>query len=443
MNLKDQEFALSLINFKRIPFDKYDTNFKFIVNGKRYVTSRIVADLLSPIIRKFHFQDSTTDEFIINTQQRKNLKSDNKTDYFDEFLSLCQFDPQQIDETRRNYYKEYFLQLGNISEYLRLADIKNSEMTPENVLEQLLIVSYYVDQGKTQDFFDSEQVNEMIKYSSEHFDELPKEKLTKLNATIIESIINVPTLKIEEEDNLFNFILELYSKDHQYSSLFEHVIFQNLSEKALSEFIDHFNIEFMNTSLWKNICKCLLPSKKPKINKERYTKQAKLSFEIEGIMKYLNQNSSGNIHDNGTINITSNSILSGSYNPKNLVDYNNNNNNWYASENKKDAEVVFDFKDMLIQVSSYSIKSIHSGPNMNHLRNWVIEISNDGNEWEEIDKRENESSLNGSNFIKTFAVQHIKSFCRFVKLRQTGKNWFNNYTTNINTIDFNGKFKNK
>lgn len=44
-------FSLSFDNVKEIPLDKYEKNFTFIVNDKKYETSRYVADLVSPIIR--------------------------------------------------------------------------------------------------------------------------------------------------------------------------------------------------------------------------------------------------------------------------------------------------------------------------------------------------------------------------------------------------------
>ena len=62
-------FLLNIDNFKSIPFDKYENNFTFIVNGNEWKTNRLIADLLSPIIRKYHYQDQTIDQFVINTEQ--------------------------------------------------------------------------------------------------------------------------------------------------------------------------------------------------------------------------------------------------------------------------------------------------------------------------------------------------------------------------------------
>ena len=58
---------------------------------------------------------------------------------------------------------------------------------------------------------------------------------------------------------------------------------------------------------------------------------------------------------------------------------------------------------------------------------WVLEVSNDGSEgsWEVVDRRENNSDLNGEHLTRNFAVGTRPSGAfRFVRLRLTGKNHF-------------------
>lgn len=47
----------SIFTIKSLPFDRYDKNFASIVDGKRYQTSRVIFDHLSPIVSKYHCQD--------------------------------------------------------------------------------------------------------------------------------------------------------------------------------------------------------------------------------------------------------------------------------------------------------------------------------------------------------------------------------------------------
>ena len=165
--------------------------------------------------------------------------------------------------------------------------------------------------------------------------------------------------------------------------------------------------------------------------------------EFDGIMRYLSKESGGNIHDNGTVEITTNSIYNNntnSYHPKQLVDYNNDNR--YDSDNVSGVFVCFDFKKNRIQLSSYSIKSYSGGQNGAHLRNWVIEVSNDGNTWTEIDCHSNDSTLNHENAIGTFKIsKESNDFYRFVRLRQTGYSWSNNYYIYLCFIEFYGKLQ--
>ncbi|KAK8892573.1 hypothetical protein M9Y10_029810 [Tritrichomonas musculus] len=169
--------------------------------------------------------------------------------------------------------------------------------------------------------------------------------------------------------------------------------------------------------------------------------------EFNGIMRYLSKKSKSNIHDNRTIKILSNSISNGNlqFHPKNLVDY--QNNNYYKSKNEIGGIILFDFMDKQINLSNYSIKSYSSGKNFAHLRNWVVEVSNDGNEWLEIDRHLNDSTLNGSNIVAVFDIKdHHNEYYRFVQFRQTGYSWCdypysNSYYVYLYFIEFFGKIK--
>lgn len=95
------DYLFSLNNAKMIPFDKYEKDFSFNINGKRYRTSRIIADLLSPTIRNYHFQDPTINEFYVNTTNNdaeENSKESQEEDYFNEFLNLYKFEQNHIEE---------------------------------------------------------------------------------------------------------------------------------------------------------------------------------------------------------------------------------------------------------------------------------------------------------------------------------------------------------
>lgn len=449
--MEELNYSLNEKNLKDIPFDKYEKNFTFIVNGKKYSTNRIVADILSPKIRRLHFSDESIDEFYINTV---NIKEN----HFPDFLNLSNLDNIHLDSTLKAEFSTYFYQLGNIDEYIRIQSECLNSINIENCVSilQTLYEIYSCNLGG----IDCQQKNiaNIISFISMHFSEISKEEIKELPLEIIEEIISRETLKITDEDLLLDFLIDLYESNSSSSYLFSKVLFDNLSVSKFNEFIKIFNINDLNSELWTSICSRLGQTNSKENKQGEASKKIKRphknfpstnNYEFNGILWHLTNLSGGNVHDNGTVNITSNSINNIlNRHPKNLVDF--NRNNFYQSNGDPDTYIQFDFMDKPVQISSYTIKSHFNGPNeAGHLRNWVVEVSKDFYEWEEIDRRTNDSTLNGSNKTANFQVsKKLNDFYRYVRLRQTGYSWigypsFNRYYTYFNSIEFFGKLADK
>ena len=354
----------------------------------------------------------------------------------------------ELTEEQRIQDCEYFLQLGNLDEYFRLEPLNFENFTPDNIVDRL----NFIQKVSHTETLDEENIQRMIQYACEHFSEIPTEKVKKLEISMIEELIKNKNLRIENEDSLLQLILDLYEENYSCSYLFEHVNFINLSQNAFSEFIDRFNIDHLNSPTFRKICNSILLQKEGKNCQERYKsdKVFEASYnegdKFNGIMKYLSKKTNGNIHDNGTIEITSNFIRVSKNNachPKNLVDY--ENDSYYHSSGSPQTYVCFDFKDKEIQLSSYSIKTNPNESNNYHLKNWNIEVSNDGNNWSAIDEHSNDSTLNGPSRVANFHVQQKSdNFYRYVRLLQTGCNWNDNdkyHYLHFNLIEFFGKIK--
>jgi hypothetical protein len=56
-----------------------------------------------------------------------------------------------------------------------------------------------------------------------------------------------------------------------------------------------------------------------------------------------------------------------------------------------------------------------------HLKFWVVEISADGKNWQEVDRRKNNGQLNGGNSTQTFELTGAGA-CRFIWLINIGTN---------------------
>ncbi|KAK8893839.1 hypothetical protein M9Y10_022268 [Tritrichomonas musculus] len=454
MKGENLEFSLGIKNLNDLPFHKYEKNFSFIVNGKEYKTNRFIADMLSPIVRNLHYNDETLDAFSFNTKHSI-LDGKIEIDYFNDFLNLSQFQTVNMDKNRMKVYSEYFCHLGNLEEYFRLRSDSCQEFSKEDAVYQLvtIIEMLSTNHGMNKQDYESYKstIDELIKFIASNFEDIDKGQMKELKYDIIEEIISSESLKLRDEDTLLQFILDLYDFDHDYSNLFKYVIFSNISDGTFKNFIEKLDIDNLNEKIWKLICnRILLPREETikGINQNRYIENVqKFEYqkgrEFQGIMQYLTEKTGGNIHDNGTIKIDSNSLSKNNYHPKNLIDF-NNDNNYYHSNNDILSEIYFDFKDKKIQLTDYSIKSYDQESYTGHIKDWAIDVSNDGKNWDTIDTHKNDNALNGPNIIATFSIQKKDSeFSRFVRFRQTGPNW-NGRNCNFiyfSTIEFYGNLK--
>lgn len=415
------------LNFdlKDIPFEKYEKDFTFIVNGKEYQTNRLFADILSPKIRKLHYVDRSIDSFVINVDANFD---------FNEILSLLSSDEKQINKEKAAIYSKIFIILENKDAYLKLFPKNAEESNISNVFEQIRSKKQYLslfsianDKSKIYEediYLNNEIIQPEIDFIAKHFYDIDLEELKTLGTTVIELVINNSNLRLPDEDYLLQFVLDLYSNNSKMSNLFHYVDFLNVSNEELLHFHEKFDLNDVNGLIWNKIIE---RASKYKIQStvetdfNRYVQNFKHdpNKEFEGIIKFLTKKTGGNIHDNGTIKVTTN-YLNSSFPPKNLLDFSGYSQ--YLASNPNDAWVCFDFKNYSVNLSKYSIRSYKDGPNQYHLKNWVIETSKDGEHWEVIDDRKNCSTLNGNYLVGTFDVKP-NCFSRYIRLRQTGELW--------------------
>lgn len=106
--------------------------------------------------------------------------------------------------------------------------------------------------------------------------------------------------------------------------------------------------------------------------------------------------------------------------------------------------ICFEFINHFIIPTHYTLKSEKSdGVNGDHPKSWVIEVSNnsnDSNGWITIDTQTNNSSLNGSNYVHTFSIKNkVTDRYKFIRLRQTDKNFHGNNLLLLDSIEFYGQ----
>lgn len=160
---------------------------------------------------------------------------------------------------------------------------------------------------------------------------------------------------------------------------------------------------------------------------------------FNGIIKHLTDITGGNIHRNGTIELTCEEKTSSDQPPENILD--NNSKCFGARSGSQNYCIKFDFKSRLIEITGYAIKSYSFSSG--HMKSWVLEMSKDGDKWEQIDQRQDDSSLNGSSRKSEFKIANPKGFSRYVRIRQTGEFWgYQSFISpGFSQIEFYGRLK--
>ena len=260
-----------------------------------------------------------------------------------------------------------------------------------------------------------------------HFYELDYSSLLSLGVSELERVLCDPDLKLKDENSLVDLIVRLCDEDEEYYCLFRYVELGFVDLCHLNVYLDRVYPDHFDEGIWSCLCRCLPSQFDSKslplsLSGERFHK-ATYSFSegspFKGIISHLREECGGNVHQRGVVNITA------SHNGHNqcyqVTDY-DWTDFWGANDNKPNSWICFDFKEKRVKLSGYSLKSMPLDPSYAHPIQWVIEGSNDGSEWREIDRR-NTQDLNGKSIVKTYSCGGggSESF-RYLRLRQTGKN---------------------
>jgi hypothetical protein len=137
---------------------------------------------------------------------------------------------------------------------------------------------------------------------------------------------------------------------------------------------------------------------------------------FDGFISFLTQQYQGNVHDLGIISVTSSGVNS-DRNPKNVVDF---ESSLYAQTgDAPNSWICYDLKEKRMSVSHYSLRSRPENDGR-HPMNWTLEGSMDGQNWIELDRRDNCRELVGLNRSATFSVSK-REFVQQIRLRQHGK----------------------
>jgi hypothetical protein len=249
--------------------------------------------------------------------------------------------------------------------------------------------------------------------------------LNSFDFPVISAIICNSSLKIKNEDSLFDFVKSGLDVNVEFSTLLGEIRYEYLSSSKVSDFLDIISSQFkyLTHSVWLSLrCRLLLPVQPESLNDRVYGHRLVPSGSgcLNGIISCLTRQFGGNVHDQNIVRVTANGIRDSTYHGKYAVDLEGNSG--FCSDRSSNSWLCYDFKGMAIKPTQYTIRSYYNwGTGDWHPKNWVIEGSRDGSTWIELDRRENNNDLNGPNIHRTFSVSP-SSGVRIIRLRQIGLN---------------------
>ena len=238
------QIQLKTDRIRKIPLQNYEKDFTFIVNHQEYKTSKLISQFLSPVICEMNLNDATNNNIEIETKNEGN---------FEKILDLINFEQISIEDNEILFMNEILEKLG-----LTLNDIINynseEEINNENIISKTKLHEKY-------ETIYSNLLEKDIEYISSHFYEIyetHEKEVETLLPTTIERIISNQSLKLKNEDQLFNFINELCLKQNEnenenYSRFYGYVIFSNLSPESMETFINNFDYNEIDHETWTSL----------------------------------------------------------------------------------------------------------------------------------------------------------------------------------------------
>lgn len=389
----------------------------------------LFACFLSPKISRMHQDDPILDTITISEQE-----------------ATSELFTEDVKEIIKNLFVNDTIEINNeISYKLRIISLlfendkmyqKISEIFPiitennpdENqYLDYLLTINRYNYNMNLIPEYD-----DCLTYISKNFYKIDRSKLLQLPRSLLYSIITNPNLQLKNEDQLFDFVQEKFSKktvlddDFDIISFYEQINFSCLSEGRFTKFINEIEIDDISTQMWRQILPCFYcnfhrnnySSHNYQENSFHCNYNGKEKDRFNGIIKHLTIKAGGNVHDKGVVIVTGKSYcheINGRLKDreaKYAVDLDNKKTYFdsYISNQvyKEKTFIKYDFKNMKVRPNSYSIRSRPDhGKGVYNLASWVIEGCNDDSDeknWVQLDSREDDHTLDYASAENNFSI---------------------------------------
>jgi hypothetical protein len=246
--------SLSAKGLQRLEGLNHERDFAFIVGDERYPCPSFVAEFLSPRITSLRSQDITINEFSIETEDPQHCFGTILSLAFGREVSLSgnevKFVRSVCDELWNSELFEATLKQGG-------GEIREDELRARIASLSGLNGSCDWDIGVVPSHFYRSSVSD--------FD--------RLNASVLESILNDSRLVLQDEDSLFEIVHRRASEDLSYFGLLEFVRFEFLSDDCMTRALEFLSNEFesLTFGIWSSLRTRLALSVTPRSEPGRFS----------------------------------------------------------------------------------------------------------------------------------------------------------------------------
>ena len=411
--------------------------FRFTDGHREIVMATTMAEFLSPKVANLRRCDAC-----VTTYKFTNATIANSFELL--YTSCLRGQPLYVSKSNFQDFVMLALEIENAELMsLILAEMQEDWCTMDWALLQLKNASHFL--------YAIESVTE---YVASNFYRIEGEALRELDVHTLGAILSHQSLKIKDEDSLYDMIKSRVVVDQSFVSLMEFVCFEYLSPVKIQDcvaFIAEYVLDNMTQALWARIARRLVgvPVRHPddKIAAARFARP-NMTFKfapsnpLDGIVAHLTRECNGNVHEKGVIEVTASSIETRHFAPKDVVSQ--KESSVFFTTSAEHSWICYDFKSRRVFPTSYCIRSIYDGGlGSSNLKSWAFEGSNDGQSWCVLDHRENDSSLNARNVTMNFTVTSTESpsSYRFLRIHQTGVNHANTNRLALSSLEVFGRLE--
>lgn len=394
----------------------------------------------------------------------------NKTDLYNELISNHEYlVKSKVRKSTFTSFQQFFisgqppvLDISNILEYHDLNEefgILNKYFSSEESTQTINIA--YLKNDQKNSAIDTKSIEEKI---AENLDKYLAKNPNEMSQIQFNSLYNIffnSKRKLDNQDEAYQFIIQNGSQNSEFYSLIRSLDITKMDKYQRDSIFQHrehlgflpMNHEAYILKLEKQIKDLKTMGNRDEQEKASTNSDEQIMITIEydnneenrfnGLIQYLTDKYKDK-PINQIIKVEATSIDRPNglmpYEPENVLDL--KKKCYYQSSCKKNPSITFDFGDLNISPTHYSIISSKFQSNY-ILTDWEIHGSIDLKTWKLLDKRENDSSLQGPGFSNTFNItlnENNQSF-RYIKLLMTDVDSHGTYYLIFQSIEFFGTLR--